>query len=528
MFKTFEFRIWDLFVIWSLLFAVSMPAQAEYRCALLIGNSKYPDAALASPAADVKAMAEVFRKRGFTVTTVEDLSGNDAKEAVEKFADTVPVLGTAVVYFSGYALQGEHNGNRRDNYFLGLDGVAKNSWEVARSEVGVKSVLNHLSGFGGSHTKIVIVEGCYQHPQQDQETARGLLKLEDLPANSMVAYAARLGEVAVPPKNGVAPFTAKLAKQLADTSRSLPDCLKATASYRVTNLPGDDKLRQPGSSAISPPTAFAAGKKVGDEWVNRYGMVFCWCPPGTVLMGSPVDEKGRDHDEGPVEVTISDGFWISKYELTQDNFNVITRSRNRRASDDKSHPASGHDIGSYRRTVIDSLNAGERSKGTLPGNWDYALPTEAQWEYAARAGTQTAHYFGNKEDGLPRHGNFADLSLFERGQGYPVYAHRSLDDGMVGLGRVGQYLPNPWGLHDVYGNMWEWCEDAYREQLPGGADPRIAITPKSQDMQVVRGGCWLSPSNYCRSAFRHRFILTRSREFVHDTAGCRLVIRPIQ
>jgi len=507
---------------------IASTAQAEYRCALLIGNSEYPGAALASPSADVRAMEEILRKRGFTVTTVENLSGDDAKQAVEKFADTVPVLGTAVVYFSGYALQGQQNGNRRDNYLMPVDGDAKNAWEVARSEVGVKWVLNHLSGFGGSSTKIVIVDGCYQHPQQEEEAAKGLLKLEDLPADSIVAYAAPTGEIVAPPEKGHAPFTAKLVEQLADSSRSLPDCLKATAGYFQTDLSSVDHLSQPASSAIAPPTEFVAGKKAGDEWVNRYGMVFCWCPPGTFLMGSPEDQEGRDDDEGPVEVTISDGFWTSKFELTRDNFNVITRLRNRRATDDKNHPASGHDIGSYRRTIIEPLNAGERSKDSLPQNWEYALPTEAQWEYAARAGTQTPYYFGTNEDELPRHGNFADRSLYEGGEGFPVYAHRTLDDGGVGLSRVGKYLPNPWGLHDVYGNMWEWCEDAYREQLPGGADPLIAIKPKSRDMQVVRGGCWLSPANYARSAFRHRFILTRSRKFVHDTAGCRLVIRPIR
>jgi len=80
-------------------------------------------------------MAEVLRQRAFRVTTVENLSGNDIEQAVEKFADRVPVLGTAVGNFSGCALQGEQNGSRRDNHLLGVDGAAKNKWEVARSEI---------------------------------------------------------------------------------------------------------------------------------------------------------------------------------------------------------------------------------------------------------------------------------------------------------------------------------------------------------------------------------------------------------
>ena len=125
----------------------------------------------------------------------------------------------------------------------------------------------------------------------------------------------------------------------------------------------------------------------------------------------------------------------------------------------------------------------ERKAGRLPPGWEYHLPTEAQWEYACRAGTQTAYSFGDEDLRL---GDFA----WHSGNS----AERTHE--------VGQKLPNAWGLHDVHGNVWEWCRDAYQETLVGGTDPEFA---QQATYRVHRGGSWDFSAVLCRLAYRNGY-----------------------
>jgi formylglycine-generating enzyme required for sulfatase activity len=153
-------------------------------------------------------------------------------------------------------------------------------------------------------------------------------------------------------------------------------------------------------------------------------------------------------------------------------------------------------------------------RSELPNHWEFRLPTEAQWEYACRAGTTSATSFGNSLSS--RQANF---------QGKPY------NGGEPGpsLGRtapVGSYPANPWGLHDMHGNVFEWCRDWYRFSLPGGTDPDLHDLPwkatRSESgtiSRVRRGGCYADDGWPCRSAFRLRFEPDRS----HDHIGFRVV-----
>ena len=142
----------------------------------------------------------------------------------------------------------------------------------------------------------------------------------------------------------------------------------------------------------------------------------------------------------------------------------------------------------------------------LPADWEFRLPTEAQWEYACRAGTTTATAFG---DSLSRRqANF-------RGKPY----NGGADDGpsLKRASRVGSYPPNAWGLHDMHGNTFEWCRDWYHPALPGGDDPDL-YSAKAVS-RVRRGGCWADEGWPCRSAFRLRFEPERR----YDHIGFRVV-----
>ena len=134
-----------------------------------------------------------------------------------------------------------------------------------------------------------------------------------------------------------------------------------------------------------------------------------------------------------------------------------------------------------------------RASGSLPTPWRFSLPTEAQWEYACRAGTTSAWAFGDRLD--PDRANFSVTP--------PVRAA----DAVGGATPVGRYPANAWGLHDMHGNVWEWCRDWYHPTLPGGTDPdrssvRGAPNRDGSYSRVRRGGAWIESSAFCRSASR--------------------------
>jgi len=247
----------------------------------------------------------------------------------------------------------------------------------------------------------------------------------------------------------------------------------------------------------SPPSPkFAPGKQAGDQWVNSRGMMFCWCPPGSYTAGSPVDEPGRYADEKQRVVTIKEGFWIGKYEVTRAQWmGPVPRNGVATAND---HPQDMANQSKDGGRALRPLNEAERKNGSLPDDWEYALPTEEQWEYAARAGTKTRFYFGDDIAELPKHANFGDRSYYDTLNVYSNSAHRTLNDGFAQLAPVGSFAPNPWGLHDVYGNLAEWCEN-----------------------RATRGGSWVSSAQNCRSAYRHVFGDRDNEIFI----GFRFVIR---
>jgi hypothetical protein len=195
-------------------------------------------------------------------------------------------------------------------------------------------------------------------------------------------------------------------------------------------------------------------------------MVFCWVPPGEFTMGSPVGEVGRGDNEDQTRVKITRGFWLGKTEVTQAQWMAVMKS-NPSAALEGDHPVEGvswHDCQEFIAKLL------------APGTgWKFALPTEAQWEYACRAGTST-----------PQPGNLDDMAWH-------------LQNSNSKLRAVGKKKANDWGLHDMLGNVFEWCRDGYQKQLPSGTNPYF----KSSEIERVRrGGCWYYDKIACRSAFR--------------------------
>jgi sulfatase modifying factor 1 len=255
------------------------------------------------------------------------------------------------------------------------------------------------------------------------------------------------------------------------------------------------------------------GSRAGDER-KIDGFKVCWCPAGKFMMGSPRSEPGRRPGEDHVEVTLSKGFWIGKYEATQGEWKRITgQTPATTAGAGDGYPVYTVNF-AQAEDFCGKLTAAARKSGALPDNWEFRLPTEAQWEYACRAGTTTATAFGDKLSS--KQANF---------EGEP-YNGAEEGPSLKRCAPVGSYQPNAWGLHDMHGNVFEWCRDWYHARLPGGTDPDLrdakATAQRSENgdySRVRRGGCWADGGWPCRSAFRLRF----EPERAHDHIGFRIV-----
>ncbi len=229
----------------------------------------------------------------------------------------------------------------------------------------------------------------------------------------------------------------------------------------------------------------------------------CWCPPGRFIMGSPPGEPERRPGEDQVQVVLTRGFWMAKFEATQGQWKRVMGALPGPLTAEL--PAGDAlPVGNVNFVEAEAfclkLTALGHKAGTLPKDWEFRLPTEAQWEYACRAGTTTATSFGNSLSS--KQANF---------MGKP-YNGAAPGPSLKVAAKVGSYPANPWALHDMHGNIFEWCRDWYHERLPGGKNPDLygakATATKSGNGAIARsrrGGAWTDEGWPCRSAFRLRF-----------------------
>lgn len=272
------------------------------------------------------------------------------------------------------------------------------------------------------------------------------------------------------------------------------------------------------------------GKKAGQELNQRpWISTLCWCPAGTFTMGEKPDPHGNARQ---VDVKISRGFWMGKYEISQAQYQFVMGK------------APSHFVGVF--TPVESLSWTEasafcrklttltRKAGLLPKGWEYRLPTEAQWEYACRAGTTTRYSFGNDVSKLGEYAwyfnNSGTVEKFKQLKNLPpaMWAELgklSFDDLKELRGMqphpVGQKKPNAWGLCDMHGNVSEWCRDWYQHKLPGGTDPEVVNKTAAR---TYRGGGWGTAALTARTAYR-RFNGLRP-DAKSSSLGFRMVLVP--
>jgi formylglycine-generating enzyme required for sulfatase activity len=316
-----------------------------------------------------------------------------------------------------------------------------------------------------------------------------------LPATTLRAPEAQPGEVRLDcprcARKFLAPTTYKKKSVLCPRCRvPLRDPLEHSTH---THIPQDDS-----------DVATRAASTLEPVLINSVGMQLVLIPPGSFLMGSPPDEVDRDSDEGPRhEVVISQPFYLAVFPVTQEEYERVMgtnpsyftlagsaaeKLRNESITDTTRFPVeqvSWEDARTFCRTLA-ALPA-ERQAGRV-----YSLPTEAEWEYACRAGAI---------EPFPFHFGAALSSRQANFDGNHPYGDAETGPYLLRTCPVGSYPPNDFGLYDMHGNVWEWCRDGkrpYDEDI--ATDP---VGPKDRT-RMVRGGSWQYGAWYCRSAMRYR------------------------
>ncbi len=241
---------------------------------------------------------------------------------------------------------------------------------------------------------------------------------------------------------------------------------------------------------------------------NTTGLELNWIEGGCFTIGSPTIERDRGRDEIPHQVCVK-GFWMGKTEISNRQFRRFRSAHNSgsfqgRSLNEDAQPAvnlNWEDARAFAEWLSWEAGSGQR----------FRLPTEAEWEYAARAGAKTRYSWGNDFD--PRHANFSDRND-------PTGASiGNLDDGYAVTAPVGSYLPNALGLRDMAGNVWEWTCSEYNPNY-GGDEERCSTLRPNEGQRVVRGGSWSNGAGDLRVAKR----LARKPDYRDAMTGFRVVM----
>ncbi|MEM1294787.1 MAG: SUMF1/EgtB/PvdO family nonheme iron enzyme [Verrucomicrobiota bacterium] len=446
--------------------AITASAQANHRVALVIGNSQYPDKdAIPSVAQDAKTMAKLLIDRDFRVTTTLDRSRDELRLEIEAFIDSTPVNGTALIYFGGHSMTATDSQDVAQALLLMIEGN--------RKAIVLGDVIELVGRRSAAKSTIILIDsGQGIAPGYDERRGPpGLNAVPVLPDGVSLNFAMK--------PNTWSDRSGSMARRLAESTTENLETWLSEASRWQRSTCESGAAAKPASQAIAPPTTLVRGKNAGDEWVSPHGSVYCWCP-----------QNGKQP-----------GFWIGKYEARKSKFPAKPNLTHR------NHPAHSlkqRDL----NELLTTLTLAEQKSGRLPRGWEYGLPSPEQWEYAARAGTEGERYFSEKANPA-KHANFADRSLFDTGDDLYEYADPLPDsnDGFAELAPIGSFAPNPWGLHDVFGNVWE--------QTSSGE---------------LRGGSWVSPKEYLKVTLGKRPPSHPAKPDLHfpypsEFVGFRLIIR---
>jgi formylglycine-generating enzyme required for sulfatase activity len=256
-------------------------------------------------------------------------------------------------------------------------------------------------------------------------------------------------------------------------------------------------------------------------YTNSAGQALVLIPRGKFQMGAPAGEEDRLEEERPHEVEITRPFYMGRHEVTVGQFKAFVKDTNYRTEAERDGKGGrafdGKEFVQKPEFTWKSLHIPQADDHpVVVVSWadaiafcewlsrkegrTYRLPTEAEWEYACRAGAKTRFHPGDRDDDLKGAGNIADASLQAKWR--DAFWAKAWDDGFPFTAPVGRFKPNAFGLFDMHGNAWEWCADWYAEDYYGKSPRQDPQGPATGKERVTRGGAWSTQPKFCRSAFR--------------------------
>lgn len=508
---------------------------AEQRVALVIGNATYEQAPLKNPVNDARAMATRLERLGFVVIQRENLKSREIGPALREFRARLSPGAVALFFYAGHGLQ-----VRGQNYLPAVDAAIDAEEDVPTQSLDVGKVLEVMDE-SKSRVNLVFLDACRNNPfsRRFRAMSRGLAKI-DAPSGTLISFATRPGSVAADGDGLNGLYTEHLLRHIDDSGVPIEQLLKRVGAgvklaskglqepwsegliegdfYFRTGAVAIEPAQPKGEPAVIQAAAMTTPPVAPAPVAPGAGTAFRDCtecpemlmmPVGSFVMGSPFNESRREADEGPQRtVKIAQRFALGRYEVTVDEFAAFVR--------ETSYAAAG---GCYvwngsqwlQKASTDWKNPGYAQTGASPVtcvNWrdakayagwlakktgkSYRLPSEAEWEYAARAGTATP--FNTGAFIQPAQANYNSTVS---------YAGSETLLSRAGPVAVGSYPPNAFRVHDMHGNVWEWTEDCYNARYDGAPADGTAWLFGDCRRRALRGGAWSSPPWEVRSAARY-------------------------
>ncbi len=521
--------------------AQSGPSSSGKRAALVIGNAAYRSGPpLKNTLNDAHDMEDMLLGAGFSVTKVVDGELQSMTSALDEFSQRLVGADIALLYYSGHGIQAGG-----ENYLMPVDAAIRSESELRYKAVAVGQVLALMED-SGARASIVILDACRDNPFASgwRSGTRGLSAM-DSPTGSIIVYATKPGGVSADGEGRNGTWTGAFLRYAREPGMELTKALLRTrvdvmaqtngqqVPWENSSLVEEIYLYSGSVGAGVGTAATGTGTKVQDiklstSVVDSYpanksgnappGMVFI--PAGNFFMGSPTGENRRENDETSHRVSVS-SFFLAQRELSFDEYDAFCLAVSWQRPDDDG--AGRGDRPVIHVSWLDAVEycnwrsqqEGLRKAYTISPNailcdWSsegYRLPTEAEWEYACRAGTSTPFWNG------------ASISVDQANwDGRQPYAGEPKGIFRGKTMPTGSFPPNSWGLYDMHGNVWEWCWDIYGPYgYTDERDPR-GPTGDIEARRVYRGGSWSSFARLCRSARRNSFYPS----YVYDNIGFRL------
>jgi formylglycine-generating enzyme required for sulfatase activity len=513
----------------------------QNKYALVIGNGAYTNITrLNNPVNDAGDMRAALSDLGFTVDTVINGSRVQMENAIERLKNRLSAARNTygLIFYAGHGVQ-----SGGENYLIPVDADIRSESYLRDRAVPVGAMLDELNQ-AGNELNVVVLDACRDNPFSWRRSAgRGLQVMANQPADSIIVYATSAGSTAADGEGRNGLFTGQLLKNLKTPGLEVSEVFRLTggdvarasegrqrpATYNQfygtaylgrppapapaatpapapTPVPAQTAARP--APAPTPAAQSAAAQPASTPTPAARPVPVQPVPDGMVriqggafMMGSPASEPGRDDNEAPHQVTVS-SFYMGKYEVTQREYAALMGNNpsNFKGDNLPVEKVSWYDAVEYcnKRSLKEGLTPAYTASGSGDGRavtWNreangYRLPTEAEWEYACRAGTTTPFSTGNNitTNQANYDGNYPYNNNVKG-----TYRGKTVN--------VGSFAPNAWGLYDMHGNVWEWCWDRYGV-YPGGAQTNPSGA-SSGSYCVLRGGSWRDNAQNARSALRN-------------------------